>query len=854
MIGLLAQSEPAQRVRLVDALENLAATEALSFGYNRTALDTITVRRHHNSGALTWPELRAVLESRGCAVEASEGGQILISLSSKRPYAIPTVRLTVIDEVGDAMPGVYLLSEGTFAGVTDEGGGISVPLDVWQSGVEFRHIGMQAIRLPPGTPLPTGGKLQMQTAAEVFSPVVVYGRLPPKPLRTLVAEANDGRNLVTTALHLPAEDLTGFGFTGVAGASRLDARSSVPALRGSTASETAVSLDGLPVYHLDHFFGLFPAVDPSLVRSVTLHRSHYPSYWGASTGGLMAIATQDPTKPTAELTASQLFAGAKVGYASDRVRVLGGLRSSYGTLGSESLLAAASEEPTSGEGRPTGITRPGFSFIDGYTKAQVNLSRRWRFVGKYFGSTDAYDFSYAQGGPLGGGQSQRSFLSTFEEATAWDNRAGSLSIERSLDKGRMSLTYHRSAYMQELQATGRTVITNRRGQRQTAAFANTLNNEVVDRQWSLAVTGFALARVTVNYGLQFQRLRTVALFGFGERRPLDLTSDDEWLHAYGEATWKVSERLELSPGLRLSRRIADAQVEPSPRLQLGYALSETFGLTAGYSRNYQNLRTLQHENQYGQTYNLLVVDPPVADAAEASVQNLTLGTRAKWRGVSLDVEAYYRDLRGVLAALSAQVSLPQNAELVNLQPSFRSVAGRGEVLGVDTDLRYVRGDLSGQLAYTLSRSRRSFATIDRGAWQRAPDDRRHRLATSHRYAFGKWTADLAYEAASGLTYVDLNVLEEEAAAREQLAAEEYLRVLPAYHRVDLGIVRRFGVSAKGELDLGLRLYNVLDRANVTQRQYTVAVGNGQGRGRLVAVGTDVALLGRILLVEAKLAF
>ena len=274
-------------------------------------------------------------------------------------------------------------------------------------------------------------------------------------------------------------------------------------------------------------------------------------------------------------------------------------------------------------------------------------------------------------------------------------------------------------------------------------------------------------------------------------------------------------------------------------------------VSAGYSLTQQALRPLQHEDQFGQSYTLLVVEPATPNAADGVARNYTLGYSRQWTHFQVAIEAYHRDLSGVLAALSQQVALPLGAELVNLQPNFLSVSGEGEVQGVDTDVRYGKGGWSGHFAYTLARSRRRFAEVAEGTWQRSPDDRRHRLATAHEWEHGRWTFGTAFEWATGLTYVDLNVLSPEAGDRGAADPTSYLRSLPTYERLDLSTHYRLELGP-AQLRVGLRIYNAFDRTNVSQRQYVVGVGGGVNRA--VAVGTDVGLLGRLLIAELKFSF
>ena len=857
-----AQGIVPDSVTVAELLSRYGAEAGMRFGYEEAALPRARVAV--GPAALdrgTWPAHARALARLGLLSDETHDGAILL-----RPVAPATgeyarerlVRLRVVDPAGEPLPGATLTDAEGHGWVADAQGQINVPTDAWSSDLEVRFVGMESHRLGSLAGLPAGGVLRMRVARHQGATATVLARLSPKPLTSIPTASDPGREAARLSLSLDPRDLGGFGYLGVAGATRIDARSAAPALRGSLPTETLLTLDGLPVYHADHYFGLFPAIDPQAVGQAELHRSHYPADWGGSTGGLLALRSREVYNTTVATELNPLAGSALARVKAGAWHLLADGRTTWGDIARGELLESAAVDLERAAQSTSALVRPRFRFADGYVRAAyAPAGSPWRASVQTFGSRDRYDFEFNQSQLLGGerGMPPVDVAGRYEELTTWTNAGARVELTYALSpRLSLGLAGHRSRYAQTFDADGETRIQTLRGERLRSILENELRNDVADEQVALSIgkTRAASAEPTPKHrwraGLQVQRLATEASFAINQQLPLDEADERAWVHAFTQQEWTRG-AWSVNAGLRLSQRLDTAQLWWSPRVKLAYRLGRG-SLTAGYSLTQQALRALQHENQFGQTYTLLVTD--AGTTVDGTATNYTLGYSLARAGMYLAIEAYHRRLGGTLAALSQQVALPQGGELVNLQPNFISVVGEGEVRGVDLDLRYGRGDWAAQLGYTLARSRRRFDEVAAGAWQRAPDDRRHRLATGLEYGPGRWTFAANLEWATGLSYVDLNVLSAEAGPRRTADPEAFLLSLPAYARVDLGAHYRFRLAG-ARVRTGLRLYNALDRDNVTQRQYVVGIGGPSSR-RAVAVGTDVALLGRLPLAELRVEF
>ena len=858
-----AQTVAVDSLPLRELLDRYSSTTGLRFGFEEAAIQELRVARPREP--LTqqhWESTQVkALAARGLAARAVGNGLWLLSLElaelSPEQLAVPApIHLQILDELGQPLAHAAVVGKAGAGWVADEAGRVNIPAAAWAEGVEIRFVGMASLQVRPGSHPPLTGRLQLEPTAVTTSAAVVVGRLSPKPITPVVSQSASTQLAAQLNISLPARALEDFGYASAAGISRIDHRSSSPAIRGSLPSETLTTLDGLPIYHLDHFFGLFAAIDPALVKDVELYRSHYPAPLGGATGGLLAVGTHTAAAPKLQIEASQLAGSVMAAGAHQGWGLMLAGRHSLGTLANGQLMESTAVDLSGGSSGVETVLRPDFRFGDAYGKLTfAKPNNPLQFQLHAFGSNDLYSYQFDQTRSTTGAADRIVTLnSTYAENSDWNNRGTRANLSYNFGSLNLGLTAHQSSYSQTLSANGNNEISSRRGTRLLSTLNNELDNTLLDRQIGLSLSSIADAEHAKPYtwkaGLQVQQLSAEAAFKLNQRRPVDEQATQEWTHLYTEQILTYR-GWTLNGGLRLSHRLDTALLWLSPRIKLARKVGAG-AVTGGYSVTQQAIRSLSHENQFGQTYALLVLRDESASMPRGTAHNYTLGYSLVQRGWQLALEGYFRRLEGQLAALSQQVALPRDAQLVNLQPNFLSVAGQGEVIGLDSEVRYVGGKYSGDVAYTLSRSQRQFAAVAGGAWQRAPDDRRHRLASSHSYQWRRWTFGSNFEFASGLAYIDLNVLNPEAGTRANVDPTDYLRSLPAYQRLDLKTHYRFSLGP-ANVRVGAKLYNVFDRANVTQRQYVVGVGNGDNR-RALAVGTDVALLGRLLIGELRLEF
>ena len=64
-------------------------------------------------------------------------------------------------------------------------------------------------------------------------------------------------------------------------------------IQGGNTNQNLFLFDGFTVYHMDHFFGYFSAINPVAIKSVQLYKSGYDARYGGRTSGVVDIAGKE---------------------------------------------------------------------------------------------------------------------------------------------------------------------------------------------------------------------------------------------------------------------------------------------------------------------------------------------------------------------------------------------------------------------------------------------------------------------------------------------------------------------------------------------------------------------------------
>ena len=636
-------------------------------------------------------------------------------------------------------------------------------------------------------------------------------------------------------------------------------------VRGSNGDENMVILDGIPLFNVSHYFGIFSLINPAVVNKIEVYKNIFPIEYGGRTASVIDIHSgplqSGKVRGQAEVNLLTSNAYLELPMGNNFGLMLGGRITNknvadtklFSLLDQHTRHTALNEETedTQVDNRLIGLD-PNFQFSDFNAKLSWKPGTRTKATFNFFSGSDQFDYSLEQ-------TFDRPVIPddvfNFQEKANWKNRGASLRVEHQWsDSLKTEITASQSAYQtrEELSSTF-TFFHPERREFRTIGITQNNQNKVQGIEFRLKNEWIFSGNQSIDFGVQFSDHQTETLLETENHPILEVNNEGYQYSFFAEYRNTIRKRLQFSLGYHPTYFEVTNQVYWSPRLSLAYRLDETGYLKASWSKYYQFLRRSYHENRLGRIYDFWVL-PDEIHFPVASSSNLMLGGNWKWQSLEFDIEFYQKDLEGVVEHALVVNGFDQDAGGPSVSRDYRIFKGNGKTLGMDVLLRHSGKHYTGWLAYTLSKSTQWFPIINNGEAFPSPEDRRHQLKWINQYRLKKWTFSITYVFSSGQPFTDLSVLVFQPEYRRFFSPSQRIRYLDNYHRVDLGINYTFPVfGAKGEL--GFSVFNVLDRQNVKYRQYIYAIRpNPNGNANIRLIGTELQMLGITPNLSFKVAF
>jgi hypothetical protein len=297
---------------------------------------------------------------------------------------------------------------------------------------------------------------------------------------------------------------------------------------------------------------------------------------------------------------------------------------------------------------------------------------------------------------------------------------------------------------------------------------------------------------------------------------------------------KLSDRIQLNYGLRLSSfsnigaytaktfNEEDEVIEESvyeegefynnyftlePRFSATYLVDQSSSLKVSYNRNAQYLHLLSNSTS-GTPTDLWIPSSPLVKPTIADQVAIGYFKNFDNNQYKFSAEAYYKNLQNT-------VDYEDGAEIFgNSDIESELVFGQGRAYGLELLFEKTKGDFTGWLSYTLSKSERQFDEISGGEWFSARQDRTHDLSLVGIYQITpklSLSASWVYSTGDAVTFptgkyvIDGNVV--------NLYSERNADRMPDYHRLDLGLTWELKATKLKSSDLNFSVYNAYNRKN-----------------------------------------
>jgi hypothetical protein len=833
----------AERTPLETVLQQIAAQTGVDVVYAQRLVEGKAVTGRY-LGDDTEQALATVLRDSGLRAERLRPGQYVIvpvfprAPSEPEPYR-GTLTGTVVDaETNEVLPGAHVVLVGLGIGTaTNAAGYFALPgLPAGTYRVRISYIGYRPVEeelsvYPESSELPPTVRLRPQVLTS--GEAVVEGTegersdLLPVP----GTDALDVRQAAALPALLGESDLfqalewlPGVGRAGEAGGELV--------IRGSDAHFNRYLLDGAPIIHPWHTFGLFSTFQTEALKTVRLYKGAFPAEYGGGLSSVLDVEMKDGDRDeaagTVALSPVSLRAVAELPLGRGASLMLSGRRSYLDLLFSPTVQANSSALFFSeDEVAPDAQQELGYYFYDVGAKVTLRPSRFHRLSLSYYEGGDDLRADVPFVSLLDGAGPAAAPLG-LELGYGWGNRVVSARY-RYLYGRRLFLTG--TAYYSRYRAT-------------ELANAQPTTTSLVDSDYRVrfAETGVAVD-ADYYYSLEHQFRLGVRLVGRTFESALEETilradTGDGTVRtqrdavraveaaAYVQDTWQPSPEWQVQPGLRVEVFGLGPYVSVSPRLNVRYVVTpQRLFVKAGLSRQVQYLHRLR--DRYSYTYDLAssrwipasnAVRPAVGWQASAGLEVVPLA------GLSLGLDVYGRQLGDILLPAD-EFQDKDGIEGPGILPGAlldQYVAGSGRSFGVEMAAQAERGRWQFGLSYAFARSH---VRPPGEVYRRARYDAPHTLKGLVQGALGRWTVSLTATVRSGYPvtvpvarYALGDVLDGGNAPTYYLARPTINNGrLPVYARADLAVgytFRLFGM----DWDASVQAYNLLNRRN-TVGQY-----------------------------------
>lgn len=576
-------------------------------------------------------------------------------------------------------------------------------------------------------------------------------------------------------------------------------------VRGGSADQNLLLMDGAPVYNPYHLYGFFFVFNTDAINNATLYKGGIPAKHGTRLASVLDIQMKEGN--------AQRFSGnLSSGMVASKFLLEGPIlkdRTSFLISGRRSMMDLYPDWITflmydlnGMETAAKDIYLQHYYFYDLNAKINHKISDKDKLFLSYYQSYDEYNRDNSQ-------------ISRIDNKT-WGNKTISLRYTHVFNTQLFaSFTAYHTRYDYKTK-TGDYYSDSTGTIENSQAYKTGLieGSAKLDFNYTHNKHYLSFGGQYINQQLNPEITR-VYKKSIGSAALLDTTfGKSVFTHTgilYFDDVISISKAFTVKAGLRLSGHFADGTYYPSlfPRLDLSYQIPAGVLFKASYSRMSQYIHVLS-DNWSGSPADLWV--PSTRDVAPELSNQWVAGFHYSFgSSYSIAVEGFYKTMNRLIDYKEGTSFLSDRTGW-----EHKVEEGKGVARGLEFQLKKEHGKLTGNAAYTLSKSERKFDNINRGKTFLYTFDRPHELSLSLVYRFNKqWSLGSNWVYASGQPFTlaeslyVINLL-----GRDNFKYYQTLNNyrLPAYHRLDISFTyhKQLKHWAYG---LNMGVYNAYNRKN-----------------------------------------
>jgi hypothetical protein len=612
-------------------------------------------------------------------------------------------------------------------------------------------------------------------------------------------------------------------------------------VRGGAADQNLVLLDEAIIYNTSHFFGFFSVFNTDAIKDIKLYKGDIPAKFGGRVSSVLDVRQKDGNSKDLELSGGIGLISSRLTIESpvfnDKGSFLVAGRTSYAHLIMKGIEELKDDK---------------ISFYDLNLKTNYEINKNNRvYLSGYFGR-DVFDISDVIKNNYGNATGNIRWNHVFNDKlfsnlsliySKYDYQVilNFIELDWIADIKNYNLKYDFGYYVNDklkldFGVSGISYKLNP-GEVKPTSDLSPINYLKLDDKRAFEAGIYISAehklsdKLSAQYGLRFSsfsRLGGQSMVNYQNDQPVVYNSE---LDIYEEGE-RISETFyRKSDVIKTFNNL-------EPRLGLSYQINTTSSFKASYNKASQYLHILSNTA----TVTPLDVWTPSGKFIKPQISDqFALGYFKNLKNdmYNIEVEAYYK-------AIKNRIDYVDGSDLIgNNNIETEILNGEARAFGLEFLLRKNRGNFTGWIAYTLSKSEQRTLGgqaggpgINNGNWYNTPYDRTHDVSITGIYALNdKWSfsSNLVFQTGRPITYPNTQYQYEGLSIAGYSNRNE--NRLPVYHRLDISATYKPKIDLekrwRGEWVFGL--YNAYNRRNAASISFSQNKVTGQNEATRLSI-------------------
>ncbi|MBJ7428621.1 MAG: TonB-dependent receptor plug domain-containing protein [Bacteroidia bacterium] len=557
-------------------------------------------------------------------------------------------------------------------------------------------------------------------------------------------------------------------------------------VRGGTADQNLVLMDGAPVYNPSHVIGFFSIFNNDALQEAKMYKGAFPANFGGRLSSVLDVKMR-------EANSNSWKTEGGIGLLSARVKAEGPLLKNK--LG---LLVAARRTYLDQLFKVVGNNLP-YYFYDINTKLNYNINANNKLVfSQYYGNDvlSVFESPDKNNGGL-----------SIDFGTVLGNNVSSLKFTH-LNKNAITNVYASYSYF--------AYDVNANLQKTNFTLRSSLHDFSIKTDYTKSIStkhsfkfGFDATRLLINPN------QSTFKGDINESLKKDAAQffNNNQLNVFGMHDYIITKRTSINYGLRISSSFNTNYfyLIPEPRLAIKYTLNQSSSLKFAYNKMSQHIHFVSSSSALMPTDLWYPVSknvrPQTAHQISASYEKELFS-----KNISMQVETYYKWMQNLVEYKEGTQILLNNKVEEDL------IQGNGKAYGLEILFHKKEGKLTGWVAYTLAWSSRQFNELNYGNEFFTRYDRRHDISIVANYNFTprvSFSANFVWASGSRITPIVGQFLLPSAGLNDVLTMPIYGNrnslVLTPSHRLDVNLVIKSKTTKKYQSEWHLGGYNIYNQ-------------------------------------------